>query len=79
MALTASGSVALEHAARILFDQGNLVEATLSEQAASLRGLIRIAAPMSFGLSQLAPALPPFLARLPVTWHIEYSRTNWLI
>ncbi len=73
MALTASGSVALEHAARIL-DEGNLVEATLSEQAASLRGLIRIAAPMSFGLSQLAPALPPFLARHPaVTLDIEFA------
>lgn len=73
MALTASGSVALEHASRIL-DEGNLVEATLSEQAASLRGLIRIAAPMSFGLSQLAPALPQFMARHPeVTLDIEFA------
>jgi len=46
----------------------------MSEQSASLRGHIRIAAPMSFGISHLSPELPAFMQRYPeVTLEVNFS------
>lgn len=73
MSLTASGQAALERATRILIE-GEAVEAEITEQSKSLRGTIRIAAPMSFGISHLAPALPVFMAMHPeVTLDVQFS------
>lgn len=73
MSLTASGEVALERAARILAE-GEAVEAEVTEQSKSLRGAIRVAAPMSFGVSHLAPVLPGFMAQHPeVTLDVHFS------
>jgi DNA-binding transcriptional LysR family regulator len=73
MSLTASGQAALERAARIL-SEGEALEAEVTEQSKSLRGTIRIAAPMSFGVSHLAPALPQFMAMHPdVTLDLHFS------
>jgi len=73
MSLTASGQASLERAARIL-SEGEAVEAEVTEQSKTLRGTIRIAAPMSFGISHLAPALPGFMAMHPeVTLDLHYS------
>ena len=73
MSLTASGQAALERATRIL-SEGEAVEAEVTEQSKSLRGTIRIAAPMSFGISHLAPALPVFMAMHPeVTLDVQFS------
>ncbi|MGF6528056.1 LysR family transcriptional regulator [Variovorax sp. PvP013] len=73
MSLTASGQTALERAMRIL-SEGEAVEAEVMEQSKSLRGSIRIAAPMSFGISHLAPALPAFMTRHPdVTLDVQFS------
>lgn len=73
MSLTESGLAALEQATRIL-EAGEAVEAELAEQSTRLRGPVRVAAPMSFGLSHLAPLLPRFMADHPeVTLDIAFS------
>lgn len=64
MSLTTSGQASLERAARILAE-GEAVEAEVTEQSKVLRGSIRVAAPMSFGISHLGPALPSFMAAHP--------------
>lgn len=64
MSLTESGHASLERASRIL-EEGEAVEAEVSEQCDKLRGLIRLSAPMSFGLARLAPILPEFMQAHP--------------
>lgn len=64
ISLTESGYGVLENA-KDLLNIGEEVEASIKEQSESLRGLVRISSPMSFGLSNLAPLLPDFLEKNP--------------
>ena len=64
ISLTESGYGVLE-SANDLLNIGKEVEANIKEQSESLRGLIRISSPMSFGISHLAPLLPDFMEQHP--------------
>jgi DNA-binding transcriptional LysR family regulator len=64
LALTDAGRVLSERAGRILAE-GEAAESETRAQSSSPRGLVRMAVPMSFGLREVAPALPDFFAACP--------------
>lgn len=64
LSLTEAGQRSAEVAQRILAD-AEALEAAAKADARTPQGRVRLAAPMSFGLAYLAPALPAFLARHP--------------
>ncbi len=64
VALTTMGRELADRAALLLADAERL-EADALDRTATPRGLVRIAAPMSFGQLQVAPLLPELLRRCP--------------
>jgi len=64
MALTDNGRQLASVAANLLAE-GEAAEDAVLAQATAPRGLVRLAAPLSFGLLRIAPLLPEFLAAFP--------------
>jgi DNA-binding transcriptional LysR family regulator len=62
--LTDAGRQLADRAARLLAD-AEAAETALMSQSASPRGTVRVAAPMSFGIREVASILPDFLTRYP--------------
>jgi DNA-binding transcriptional LysR family regulator len=62
--LTDSGHASLEAASRLLADAEQL-ETAASDQASAARGLVRMAAPVSFSIAHLGGLLPDFFALYP--------------
>lgn len=78
LSLTESGSAAQERAA-LLLAEGEAIEETISERGAAPRGLVRLAAPMSFGIAHLKPILPLFLQAYPqvsIDLHLSDERID---
>ncbi len=64
LALSEAGKTALARA-RLLVSDAEALEAEASEGSERPRGLVRMTAPMSFGVQHLAPLLPEFFAQYP--------------
>lgn len=78
LALTEGGSKLVDHARRILAE-GEAAEEAARDDAAEPVGLVRLAAPMSFGLSHVAPAIADFLQTYPgisVEIHLSDARVD---
>jgi DNA-binding transcriptional LysR family regulator len=64
LTLTESGKALAEHARRIVAE-GEAAEEAARDSATLPAGLVRVAAPMTFGTTYLAPAIAEFLAAHP--------------
>lgn len=78
LALTEAGKPLAEHAARIL-SEARLAEESANDAASAPTGRVRLAAPMSFGVKNVAPLLAEFLAAHPgieVDLHLSDARVD---
>lgn len=78
LSLTESGQLAQARAS-LLLAEGEAIEEAISERGAVPRGLVRLAAPMSFGIAHLGPILPLFHQAYPqvtIDLHLSDERID---
>ena len=75
--LTPEGQVYVERARQILADIED-VESSVSEAGARPKGLLRVNIGVAFGIHQLVPAVPDFLARYPEV-HLSLDVTDRMV
>jgi DNA-binding transcriptional LysR family regulator len=78
LALTEAGKPLAEHAARILAE-ARAAEESANDAASAPTGRVRLAAPMSFGITNVAPLLAEFLAPHPgieIELHLSDARVD---
>ena len=78
LALTEAGKPLAEHAARILAE-ARAAEESAHDAASAHTGRVRLAAPMSFGVTNVAPILAEFLVAHPgieVDFHLSDARVD---
>ncbi len=78
LALTEAGKPLADHAARILAE-ARAAEESANDSASAPTGRVRLAAPMSFGITNIAPLLRDFLARHPgieIELHLSDARVD---
>ena len=78
LSLTESGCLAQDRAGALLAE-GEAIEEAISERGAVPRGLVRLAAPMSFGIAHLGPILPLFHQAYPqivIDLHLSDARVD---
>lgn len=78
LSLTESGERLARHARRIL-DEGQAAEEAARDDASEPAGLIRVAAPMSFGTRSVAPLVAEFLLlhpRLSIDLHLSDAQVD---
>lgn len=80
LALTESGKRLADHAARILAE-GQAAEEAARDETAELSGVVRLGAPMSFGLLRVAPLIAEFTKLHPqvdVDLHLSDARIDMI-
>jgi DNA-binding transcriptional LysR family regulator len=78
LALTEAGKPLAEHAARILAE-ARAAEESANDAASAPTGRVRLAAPMSFGITNVAPLLADFLAAhagIEIDLHLSDARVD---
>lgn len=78
LSLTESGVKLVDHAKRIL-EQGQAAEEAARDEAMEPVGLVRLAAPMSFGLSHVGPVIAEFLCEyrgISVDMHLSDAKVD---
>jgi DNA-binding transcriptional LysR family regulator len=74
--VTEIGALVYERCERILDEVDEVLQSTSALQIAP-RGVLHLAAPVSFGITQLGPALADYLARYPEVVEMSGSTTAW--